>query len=103
MIETGQPDFERMTVRDDGIGMSPKTLAYVLKNIGGSSKRTSAGAELKTVQSGAPDISPGGRPLIGKIGIGLFAVAQLTQHFQIITKAAGESHRLSATVRLRTP
>ena len=102
VIETGQPDFQRITVRDDGIGMSPKTLAYVLKNIGGSSKRTSAGAELKTVQSGAPDISPGGRPLIGKIGIGLFAVAQLTQHFQIITKAAGESHRLSATVRLRT-
>ena len=101
-IETGQPEFQRMTVRDDGIGMSPKTLAYVLKNIGGSSKRTSAGAELKTVQSGAPDYSPGGRPLIGKIGIGLFAVAQLTQHFQIITKAVGESYRISATVRLRT-
>ena len=101
-IETGQPDFQRMTVRDDGIGMSPKTLAYVLKNIGGSSKRKTAGAEFNTVRSGAPNLSPGGRPLIGKIGIGLFAVAQLTQHFQIITKAAGESHRLSATVRLRT-
>ena len=47
-------------------------------------------------------MSPGGRPLIGKIGIGLFAVAQLTQHFQVITKAAGEDHRISATVRLRT-
>ena len=102
VIETGQPDFHRMTVRDDGIGMSPKTLAYVLKNIGGSSKRTTAGTELKTVKSGAPDLSPGGRPLIGKIGIGLFAIAQLTQHFQIITKAAGEKHRLSATVKLRT-
>ncbi len=102
VIETGQPDFHRMTVRDDGIGMPPRTLAYVLKNIGGSSKRTAAGTELKTVQSGAPDLSPGGRPLIGKIGIGLFAIAQLTQHFQIITKAAGENHRLSATVKLRT-
>ena len=102
VIETGQPDFHRMTVRDDGIGMSPRTLAYVLKNIGGSSKRTATGTELSTVRSGAPDFSPGGRPLIGKIGIGLFAVAQLTQHFQIITKAAGEGHRLSATVKLRT-
>ncbi|MDE0000587.1 MAG: ATP-binding protein [Rhodospirillaceae bacterium] len=102
VIETGQPDFQRMTVRDDGIGMSPKTLAYILKNIGGSSKRTVAGAEFNTVHPEAPDASPGGRPLIGKIGIGMFAVAQLTQHFQIITKAAGERHRLSATVRLRT-
>ena len=102
VIETGQPDFARMSVRDDGNGMSPTTLAYVLKHIGGSSKRTLAGAALNTAQGGAPDLSPGGRPLIGKIGIGLFAVAQLTQHFQIITKAAGRSHRLSATVRLRT-
>ena len=102
VIETGQPDFQRMTVRDDGIGMSPKTLAYILKNIGGSSKRTAAGAEFNTVDPDEPDASPGGRPLIGKIGIGMFAVAQLTQHFQIITKAAGERHRLSATVRLRT-
>ena len=102
VIETGKPDFRRMTVRDDGIGMSPRTLAYVLMNIGGSSKRTTAGAELKTVRSGTPDLSPGGRQLIGKIGIGLFAVAQLTQHFQVITKAAGEGYRLSATVKLRT-
>ena len=102
VIETGQPDFRRMTVRDDGIGMSPKTLAYILKHIGGSTKRTAAGADFNTVDPHAPDISPGGRPLIGKIGIGMFAVAQLTQHFQIITKARGEQHRLSATVRLRT-
>ena len=102
VIETGQPDFQRMTVRDDGIGMSPRTLAYVLKNIGGSSKRTAAGVEYNTVRRGTPNLSPGGRPLIGKIGIGLFAVAQLTQHFQIITKAAEEDQRLSATVRLRT-
>ena len=102
VIETGQPEFERVTIRDDGIGMSPKTLAYVLNNIGGSSKRTAGGAELKTVRSDAHDLSPGGRQLIGKIGIGLFAVAQLTQHFQIITKTAGERHRISATVRLKT-
>ena len=102
IIETGQPEFERMTVRDDGVGMSPKTLAYVLKNIGGSSKRTSVGAELNTARPDSPHLSPGGRPLIGKIGIGLFAVAQLTQHFQIITKAAGERHRISATVKLQT-
>ena len=102
IIDTGQPEFERITVRDDGAGMSPRVLAYVLKNIGGSSKRTTVGAELNTARADSPHLSPGGRPLIGKIGIGLFAVAQLTQHFQIITKTKGERHRLSATVILQT-
>ena len=102
VIDTGAPHFKQMTVRDDGIGMAPETLAYVLKNIGGSSKRTAAGASLHTTARNAPDRSPAGRPLIGKIGIGLFAVAQLTQHFQIITKTKGARSRISATVRLRT-
>ena len=102
VVETGAPEFNQITVRDDGIGMSPRTLAYILKNIGGSSKRRAMGAELNTVKAEENEKSPGGRLLIGKIGIGLFAVAQLTQHFQIITKASGERVRTSATVRLQT-
>ena len=102
VVETGVPEFEQVTVRDNGIGMSPKTLAYVLKSIGGSSKRITIGEELHTAKPGETDKSPGGRPLIGKIGIGLFAIAQLTQHFQIITKAPGERIRTSATIRLHT-
>lgn len=102
IIETGAPDFAQVSVRDDGNGMSAETLAYVVKNIGGSSKRTALGAELHTASAADSDCSPGGRPLIGKIGIGLFAVAQLTQHFQIITKAAGEDVRTSATIKLLT-
>lgn len=102
VIETGAPEFDQITVRDDGSGMSPETLAYILKNIGASSKRRTVGAELHTVRKGAVELSPEGRPLIGKIGIGLFAVAQLTQHFQIITKSRHENSRISATVRLQT-
>lgn len=102
IVETGAPDFVQVIVRDNGNGMSPETVAYILKSIGGSSKRTRIGADLKTVSSTNVDISPGGRPLIGKIGIGLFAVAQLTQHFQIITKEKGNPVRTSATIRLRT-
>ena len=102
VVETGAPEFNQIVVRDDGIGMSPRTLAYVLQNIGGSSKRTPRGAELNTAQAAAVDKSPSGRPLIGKIGIGMFAVAQLTQHFQIITKAKGDTLRTSATVNLQT-
>ena len=102
VVETGAPKFDQIIIRDDGIGMSPKTLAYILQNIGGSSKRTEKGVVLHTTQGEEHDKSPGGRLLIGKIGIGLFAVAQLTQHFQIITKASGEPLRISATVRLQT-
>lgn len=102
VVETGKPTFKQIVVRDDGNGMSPETLAYMLKNIGGSSKRTHSGAELQTVRADDPNLSPAGRPLIGKIGIGLFAVAQLTQHFQIITKAKGGQLRSSATVKLKT-
>lgn len=102
IIETGAPDFAQVSVRDDGNGMSADTLAYVVKNIGGSSKRTALGPELHTAKATDTELSPGGRPLIGKIGIGLFAVAQLTQHFQIITKAAGEDVRTSATIKLLT-
>lgn len=102
IVETGQPDFQQIVIRDNGNGMSPDTLAYILQSIGGSSKRTAAGKRLKTSGQEETDLSPSGRPMIGKIGIGLFAVAQLTQHFQIITKAAGESIRTSATVKLKT-
>jgi len=102
VIETGAPDFEQVIVRDNGLGMTPETVAYILKSIGGSSKRTSSGKRLHTVSEADSNLSPGGRPLIGKIGIGLFAVAQLTQHFQIITKSADSDIRTSATVKLRT-
>ena len=102
IVETGAPDFKEIIVRDNGLGMSPETVAYILKSIGGSSKRTHVGEKLHTVSNIDHECSPSGRPLIGKIGIGLFAVAQLTQHFQIITKSADSDIRTSATVLLRT-
>lgn len=102
VIETGAPTFDQVTIRDNGRGMSPDVLAWVVENIGGSSKRTADGVILETANPQDPDLSLSGRPLIGKIGIGLFAVAQLTQHFQIITKVAGEDCRSWATVILKT-
>ena len=102
IVETGAPDFEQVIVRDNGNGMTPETMAYILKSIGGSSKRTKIGTEYNTVSEYSLNKSPKGRLLIGKIGIGLFAVAQLTQHFQIITKAANSPFRISATIKLRT-
>jgi Histidine kinase-, DNA gyrase B-, and HSP90-like ATPase len=99
-VDTDMPRFSRIVIRDDGIGIGLKTLAYLLQNIGGSAKRTEKGKQLELVDSSDSLLSPSGRRLIGKIGIGLFSVAQLTRHFQIISKVAGEDYRCVADIIL---
>ncbi|MFI5161631.1 MAG: ATP-binding protein [Sphingobacteriales bacterium] len=100
IIKTDAPRFSRISIEDNGHGMSPETLAYMLKHIGGSSKRNSKGQELGVTSDNA-FISPNGRRLIGKIGIGIFSVAQLTHSFQIITKKRGDDYRTVATIVLK--
>jgi hypothetical protein len=101
VIRTDRPRFRTITVEDDGIGMTPDALAHLLHHIGGSAKRSLEGADLGITSRGDPLTSPGGRRLIGKIGIGLFSVAQLTHRFQIITKTEGDPFRTVAAVALR--
>jgi hypothetical protein len=101
-VDTDAPRFSQIRVRDNGSGMTEDVLARMIHHIGGSSKRTSVGARLGTTDPEDPTKSPKGRKLIGKIGIGLFSVSQLTSHFQIITKIAGSDYRLFADVVLRT-
>lgn len=101
VINTDAPRFERISVEDDGHGMGPEALAHLLLHIGGSAKRSEAGPGLGVTASHDPMCSPSGRRLIGKIGIGLFSVSQLTHTFQIITKVRGDDHRTIATVALR--
>ncbi len=101
-IQTDAPRFDSITVRDNGRGLSRKALAHVIHHIGGSPKRTIKGAELDVVDENDPYLSKSGRRLIGKIGIGLFSVAQLTAHFQIISKVKGEHFRRVVDVVLTT-
>ncbi len=101
VIKTDAPRFDRISVEDDGHGMGPEALAHLLLHIGGSAKRSEAGPGLGVTDQQDPMRSPGGRRLIGKIGIGLFSVSQLTHTFQIITKVRGDDHRTVATVALR--
>lgn len=100
-ILTDAPRFSRIYVRDDGAGMSYKTLSRLLHNIGGSAKRRDEGKGLGVTASDDSERTPKGRLLIGKIGIGLFSVSQLSRRFRIITKVAGENYRLIAEVHLR--
>lgn len=101
IVKTDAPRFEKITVEDNGHGMTPQTLAHLLKHIGGSAKRNEKGRKMGVTDSADPNLSPNGRQLIGKIGIGLFSVAQLTYTFQIITKTKGDAHRTIATVALK--
>lgn len=101
VINTDAPRFDRIVVEDNGHGMSPETLAYLLFHIGGSAKRSDGGRSLGITASDDPFRSPNGRRLIGKIGIGLFSVSQLTHTFQIITKTKDDDHRTIATVALK--
>jgi hypothetical protein len=101
-ITTDAPVFSEIVIRDDGNGFSERGLANLIKSIGGSAKRTAAGAEAGITQKQDPTKSPNGRRLIGKIGIGLFAVSQLTRTFQVVTKRKGDPFRLLAEVVLET-
>ena len=101
VIKTDRPRFRTMSIQDDGIGMTPDALAHLLHHIGGSAKRSPKGAVLGIAQDANPTLSPAGRRLIGKIGIGLFSVSQLTHRFQIITKTLGDPFRTIAVVVLR--
>ncbi len=101
VIKTDVPRFERISIEDNGLGMSPETLAHMLLHIGGSAKRHEEGVKLKITDAKDSTCSPGGRKLIGKIGIGIFSVAQLTHNFQIITKTKGDNFRTIATIALK--
>jgi Histidine kinase-, DNA gyrase B-, and HSP90-like ATPase len=100
VVSTDFPRFQRITVRDNGNGFTAEALASMCLNIGGSPKRTSLGESLGVTSKDDPDLSPGGRRLIGKLGIGLFSVSQLTQQFRIVTKVKNSRERIIADIVL---
>jgi hypothetical protein len=99
-VVTDAPRYAEILVRDNGNGMTAPALVNLIRHIGGSAKRTPLGQELGITQEDDPTYSRGGRKLIGKIGIGLFSVSQLTRQFTIITKPKDEKYRYRAAVTL---
>jgi len=92
-IETDAPRFSRIVIRDNGQGLTENALVHVICHIGGSLKRSLKGKEFHVVNDSDPTLSPKNRKLIGKLGIGLFSVSQLTHHLCIVTKVEGENVR----------
>jgi Histidine kinase-, DNA gyrase B-, and HSP90-like ATPase len=100
VILTDAPRFAQISIRDNGLGLSPEVLEHLVKHIGGSVKRSEEGQELGVTAKNDQNRSPSGRQLIGKLGIGLFSVAQFTRHFLIITKTKEDAHRTIADITL---
>lgn len=100
VIRTDAPRFAQISVEDDGNGMPPEAVANLIKNIGGSAKRTGKGQALGITAADSATMSPGGRRLIGKLGIGIFSVSQLTRSFEIITKTSDDPFRTVVRVAL---
>src|SRR3984957_9833131 len=88
-ITSDPPVFRTLTVADNGTGMDITQFLDVMSHIGGSRKRI------------ASDLSPvHKRKLIGRIGIGLLAVAQLGTKFYVSSKVRGQKTRFIAEVNL---
>lgn len=100
-VFTDAPRFSQIVVRDNGHGLDEKTLAHIICNIGGSLKRSKGGKEHEVTSEDDKNLSPNGRRLIGKLGIGLFSVSQITHHIVIVSKVKGADKRLVCDIILR--
>lgn len=90
IVTTGYPDFNVMTCTDDGEGMTASRFEEIMGRIGGSDKRA-RGSTASLL----------GRPIIGKIGIGMLAVAQICKKFTVISSTKGLKKRFEATIDLK--
>jgi len=99
-ILTDAPRFSKVIVRDDGNGLTPEVLENLIEHIGASPKQSKLGQRIGVTNPKDSSRSKGGRKLIGRMGIGLFSVAQLTRHFQIISKTEGADFRTVADITL---
>ena len=88
VISTDHPAFSIVSCFDNGPGISIEKLQEVFQYIGGSDKRRQG-------QKGHF-----GRPLIGKIGIGILAMSQISKQFVIISSQEGNDFRIEAEVNI---
>lgn len=88
VVTTGYRDFRVLTCYDNGDGISAKDFRDVMHYIGGSLKREDNG------------IGKFERPIIGKIGIGILAIAQIKDRFTIVSSCQGEETKFEAEIDL---
>lgn len=88
-ITTDAPHFRTLVIEDNGTGMTIEKFLEVVTHIGGSRKR---------MDGETSDVFK--RKLIGRIGIGMLAVAQLGNRFYVSSTVKGSKTRFTAEVNL---
>ncbi|MCX5818571.1 MAG: ATP-binding protein [Deltaproteobacteria bacterium] len=91
VIRTNRPLYKTITYYDDGEGMSQDDFKWALSHIGGSRKR----------EGDTKLFTKNGRPIIGKIGIGMLAIAQICRSFTVISTKKGIKTKFEANVDLK--
>ena len=84
VISTDHPGFSSVSCFDNGPGISIAKLQEIFRYIGGSDKREDG------------EIGGFGRPVIGRIGIGILAMSQISKRFVIISSQEGDDFRSEA-------
>ena len=89
-ISTGRPTFDVVSVKDDGDGMTlDKFIELVSGGIGDSDKRST-------------NVQPiNGRQMIGRLGIGLLGVSQISHEFEIVSHARSDHTAFRATIQMK--
>jgi hypothetical protein len=89
-ITTNKPSFDVFTITDNGNGLLLKEFEQLMKGgIGFSSKRV------------GPGITPLGRPVIGRLGIGLLAMTQLSHGFRLVSHHKESKTAFEAQIVIR--
>src|SRR5260370_26606602 len=87
-IDTNYPNFFQVAVEDNGDGFTLDEFERVMKGGIGNSEKRSDGLAIKF-----------GRPMIGRLGIGMFGIAQIAPGFTISSRTADDKG-FKATIRL---
>lgn len=88
LINLDYPNFGTFSCYDEGLGLTANEFSVRMQEIGGSVKRIDA------------SMTHGGRPLIGRIGIGLLAIGQISTQFRVISGKHGDTEGFEAKVNL---
>ena len=93
-ITTNWPSFDIITCRDNGSGITQKKFeAIMTREIGDSTKRAKP-------DRNTDDMTSLGRPIIGRLGIGMLGITQICHEFNVISHHKDTQTAFSARVRL---
>ncbi len=85
-----KPDADRIIIDDDGVGLSRDEFESHFRHISESHKREQS------------DLTPSGRPKIGRIGIGAIAANELCDMMEIVSTKRGSTDLLRVSIDFRT-